>query len=336
MRKKQISPAKKLLWIYQTMVKIRAFEEEIIKRWPEQEMRSPPHFYMGQEAIAASVCAALHPTDQAVGNYRGHGYYLAKGGDEKAFIAEMYCKKTGSNEGKGGSMLLSHPASGYMGSSALVAGGIPIATGLALASKMRKAKKVVVSFFGDAATEEGVFYESLNFAAIKKLPIVFVRENNFYAVTSHISQRQSRPQSIYKHAEVFGIPSFKIDGNNPVLVYQTAKKAADLARQGRGPTFIEAVTYRWCEHVGEKYDDKTGLRTKGELEYWMGKDPILFLEKSLLRKRLLTASKISQIRNAVLNLVQEAFNYGIKSPLPNEKDLLTNVYPQKLNEKDKI
>ena len=166
----------KLVWMYETMVKIRAFENEISHHWPEQEMRSPPHMYAGREAMATGVCAVLKPSDQVVGYYRGHGYYLAKGGDPKSFMSELYCKETGSNEGKGGSMLISSPKVGYVGSSAIVAGGIPIATGLAFGNKFQGFKKVVVCFLGDAATEEGVFYESLNFAALKKLPIIYVCE----------------------------------------------------------------------------------------------------------------------------------------------------------------
>jgi len=277
---KESSPSNnKLLEIYETMVKIRLFEEEIARRWREDEMRSPPHFCTGKEAIAASVCAALRSTDQVIGYYRGHGYYLAKGGDPKAFIAEMYCRHTGCNEGKGGSMLLSHPEIGYMGASAIVGGGIPIATGLSFAHKIRETNQMVACFFGDAATEEGVFHESLNFAALHKLPIVYICENDSYAVTTHITKRRAVPEKIYQLASPYNIPSEKIDGNDPLIIYSTAIKAIDRARQGKGPSFIEAITYRWNEHVGEKYDDHTGQRTKEELEYWMSRDPILFLER---------------------------------------------------------
>lgn len=329
------SKSQDLINIYKTMVKIRSFEDEIARRWPEQEMRSPPHFYAGQEAIAASICQLLNNNDQVIGNYRGHGYYLAKNGEPNAFIAEMYCKFTGANAGKGGSMLLSDPKNGYMGSSAIVGGGIPIATGLALASKMRqslfpkemkKIKQVVVCFFGDAATEEGVFYESLNFAALKKLPILFVCENNSYAVTSHISKRQAKPDNIFKKAQVFGIPSIKIDGNNPLTIYEDANKALSNIRLGKGPYFIEATTYRWYQHVGDSYDDSSGLRTKKELEYWMKKDPIIFLEKYLMNKKIIDQFKINKIKTEVQEIIDRAFDYAKKSPLPKKEDLLTNVY----------
>lgn len=318
---------KNLLQIYQTMVKIRSFEEEIARRWPEQQMRSPPHFYTGQEAIASSVCQTLGKEDQVIGNYRGHGYFLAKGGDPKAFIAEMYCKVTGANQGKGGSMLLSSPTVGYMGSSALVGGGIPIATGLALGAKMQKSKRVVVCFFGDAAIEEGVFYESMNFASLKKLPIIYICENNLYAVTTYIKNRQARPDNITKRVLTYGLPAVQIDGNDPETIYQKTLTAVVRVREGQGPSFIECLTYRWHEHVGEKIDTNYGLRTPQELECWMKKDPIDNLEKKLIKRKILTKQKIFQIKNQINKQVAEAFKFAINSPLPNRKDLLTNVYP---------
>lgn len=323
------STNKTFLSIYEIMLKIRMFEDEIARRWPEQEMRSPPHLSTGREGVAASVCATLHSSDQVMGYYRGHGYYLAKGGDPKAFIAEMYCRTTGSNEGKGGSMLISAPKVGYVGSSAIVGGGIPVATGLALASKMRKLNKVVVCFLGDAATEEGVYYESLNFAALHKLPIVFVCENDFSAVTTQIHKRQAKPDDIVLHSKAFGIPSVKIDGNNPLIIYQTAKKAVEHARKGFGPYFIEAVTYRWREHVGEKIDDFSPGRSREALESWMKKDPILLLEKYLLDKKILTRKKIISIKSSLEKIIKESFDFAAKSPLSKKTDLLTNVYPPK-------
>lgn len=309
------------------MVKIRKFEEEIARRWPEQQMRSPPHFYAGQEAIAASVCQNLSIKDQVIGNYRGHGYYLAKGGDPNAFIAEMYNKSTGSNQGKGGSMLLSYPLTGYMGSTAIVAGGIPIATGIALGNKLFGNNKVTVCFFGDAATEEGVFFESLNYAALKKLPILYVCENNEYAVTTHISVRQAAPESITKHAEIFGIKTAKIDGNNPLQVYTVSQDFISKIRQGYGPFFIEAKTYRLYQHVGEKYDFETGLRTKKEFDGWLKKDPILYLKKIFIKNKILNQNDFDKLDDEIQKIVTIAFKYGISSPLPKESDLLKSVYP---------
>lgn len=317
----------KLLWIYETMLKARSLEDEMVRRWPEQEMRSPPHFSTGREGVAAGVCAALKNTDQVMGYYRGHAYYLAKEGNPQEFIAEMYCKVTGSNQGKGGSMLISSPQTGYVGSSAIVASGIPIATGLALANKMKKNNKVVVCFFGDAATEEGVFYESLNFAALHKLPIIYVCENDSFAVTTSIAKRQAKPNNIISHPKVFGIPSVKIGGNNPLVVYETTEKAVKSVRSGHGPYFIEAVTYRWREHVGERMDDFTPGRSKKILAKWMKKDPIKNLQNYLVKKKILTAVKIAKINTAMDKLIKDSFEFAQQSPLPQKTDLLTNVYP---------
>lgn len=317
----KLPPKKILLNIYKTMVKIRKFEEEIARRWPEQQMRSPPHFYAGQEAIAASVCQILTDDDQIIGNYRGHGYYLAKGGDPNAFIAEMYNKVTGSNEGKGGSMLLSYPKSGYMGSSAIVAGGVPIATGIALGNKMQKNSKATVCFFGDAAAEEGVYFESLNFASLKKLPILYVCENNEYAVTTHISRRQANPDQILKITESFGIEALRVDGNNPIEVYTAAKNFVLRIKKGNGPFLMEAKTYRLYQHVGEKYDFETGLRTKKEFDFWVAKDSIIFL------KKYLKDVNFRKINLEIDLIIRKAFEFGISSPLPKKVDLLKNVYP---------
>jgi pyruvate dehydrogenase E1 component alpha subunit len=308
------------------MVKIRLFENEISRRWPEQEMRSPPHMCTGQEAIAVGVCASLRAVDQVIGYYRGHGYYLAKGGDPKALMAELYCKQTGSNGGKGGSMLISSPKVGYLGSSAIVAGGIPIATGLAFGNQIQNFKKVVVCFLGDAATEEGVFYESLNFAALKKLPIIYVCENNGYAVTTHIKFRRANPEKISEIPKAFGIPAYKIDGNDVEEVYRITGKAVNLALNGGGPTFIEGVTYRWYLHVGNKLDSTTGLRTQKELETWMKKDPIKRFEKQLLKNKALTLKDITDIKVRIDKLVADAFTYAKASSLPARGELLTNIY----------
>ena len=316
----KLPPKKILLSLFSAMLKIRKFEEEIARRWPEQQMRSPPHFYAGQEAIAAGVCENLELEDQIIGNYRGHGYFLAKGGDPKAFISEMYNKVTGSNEGKGGSMLLSYPKAGYTGSSAIVAGGIPIATGIALGNKMLKNGKVTVCFFGDAATEEGVYYESLNFASLKQLPILFVCENNQYAVTTHISRRQARKEQIIKIAESLGIGTLQVNGNNPVDIYFAAKAFIQKIKNGKGPFLIEANTYRLYQHVGEKYDFETGLRTKKEFDSWMKKDPIIYI------KQFLKGENLGKINSEIQIIINEAFEFAISSPLPKKSDLLKNVY----------
>ncbi len=319
-------PRKDLLLMYETMLKIRTFETEIANRWPEQEMKSPPHFYSGQEAIATGVCLSLRKGDQVVGFYRGHGYFLATGGDPNKFIAEMYCRVTGSNEGKGGSMLISSPESGYVGSSAIVGGGIPIAAGIAFGNKLQKKKSVVICFIGDAATEEGVFYETMNFIALHKLPIVFDCENNSYAVTTHIKFRQAVPSQISSHARAFGIKIAKIDGNDVLKVNKIAEEAIAQARKGKGPTFIEASTFRLHVHVGEKLDWETGLRTREEFDSWVKKDPIKRMEKYLLKNKIATKNELLKIKTKIDILVAKAFTFAKKSPLPTKDDLMKNVY----------
>ncbi len=311
--------------MYRMMVVIRKFETAIAEAYGEQKMCSPTHLYTGQEAVATGVSLALQKTDKVLGYYRGHGYYLSRGGDPREMMAELYCKVTGSNRGKGGSMLLSSPKVGYLGSSAIVAGGIPISVGVALASKMRNLDEVTVSFFGDAATEEGVFYESLNFAALKKLAVVFVCENNFYAVQSHISKRQAVADNIYKRAEIFGIPSVKIDGNNVEEVYNASVQAVKTARGGNGPFFIEAVTYRWHEHVGPGDDTEFDWRPKEELALWKKRDPIFLFEGKLAKEGILSDGLRAEIHEVIDRTVKEAFAFAKESPLPGPEELMKSI-----------
>ncbi len=311
------------------MTKIRFFQEEIAERYPNQQMKIPTHLYTGQEAVATGGCLSLKPTDQVTGYYRGHGYYLARGGDPKKFIAELYLKATGEHGGKAGSQHLTGVDVGYMASSAIVASPIPIATGMALALKMKGEKKVVMCFFGDGAVEEGVFFECLNFSALRKLPIVFICENNFYAAYPHISIRQARPNHIFELSKPFGIPSVKIDGNDVLKVYQAASHGVKRARQGLGPFFIEAETYRWHEHVGEKDDSLDGTRPKKDLQQWMKKDPIRRLEKFLFQKGVLSQIKKEKIISYVNQIINDAFEFAESSPLPDKSELLKDVYANK-------
>ena len=203
--------------LYRMMVKIRRVELKIEELYPGDEMKTPVHLSLGQEAVAAGVCASLNENDSVLSNHRGHGHYLTKGGDLKAMIAELYCKQTGCTKGKGGSMHLIDTSVGLLGSSSIVGGCIPIATGVALGYVMQKEKRVSVAFFGDGAVDEGAFYESLNFAALKKLPVIFICENNFYAVGSHQRIRQLK-DDIYRRAQCLSIPGYRVDGNNVIEV----------------------------------------------------------------------------------------------------------------------
>ncbi|HIO55582.1 MAG TPA: thiamine pyrophosphate-dependent dehydrogenase E1 component subunit alpha, partial [Candidatus Marinimicrobia bacterium] len=246
------------------MLKIRIVEEKIAELYPEQEMRCPVHLCIGQEAIAAGVCANLTDKDYVLSTHRSHGHYLAKGGDMRRMIAEIYGRDTGCSHGKGGSMHLVDLAVGYLGSAPIVGSTIPIAVGTAFGSTMRGDSRVTVAFFGEGASEEGVFHESLNFALLKKLPIIFVCENNLYSVYSSMEVRQPRVREVYEVARGHGIESRQGDGNDVDEVYEMTKRAVDKARKGGGPTFLEFKTYRWREHCGPLYDNDIGYRTESE------------------------------------------------------------------------
>lgn len=221
-----------LIGLYRTMLRIRFCEESLVEPILKGEVRCPCHLYTGQEAVATGVCAALEEGDYMFGNHRSHGHYLAKGGDMKQMIAEIYGKETGCSRGRGGSMHLIAPEVGFLGAAPIVGGTISLAVGAALASKIRGDNRVTVSFFGDGATGEGVFYESLNFASLKKLPVIFACENNFYS--THMPLRECRPEdNIYKSGEPFCVAGYRVDGNDVLEVYEFAKKAVEICRKGK-------------------------------------------------------------------------------------------------------
>jgi pyruvate dehydrogenase E1 component alpha subunit len=307
------------------MLKIRKVEEKIAELYPEQEMRCPTHLYIGQEAIATGVCANLLRDDYVLGTYRGHGIYLAKGGDLKAMLAELYGKRTGCAKGKGGSMHLVAYEVGFLGTSALVAGCISLAVGAALGSVMQRNNRVAVVFFGDAATEEGVFHESLNFASLKKLPVIFVCENNFYAVHSHLSARQAS-DNIYKRAEAHDMPGVRVDGNDVIAVFDAAQEATKRARAGEGPTLIECRTYRWKEHVGPYFDYDLGYRSKEELDEWIERCPLRRYEEFLLNHHIMSELEMNQIAEQIDDEIEEAVLFAKNSPFPDASELITDVY----------
>jgi len=262
------------LSLYRGMLRIRMVEEKIAQLYSEQEMRCPVHLCIGQEAIAVGVCANLLKEDYVMSNHRSHGHYLAKGGELKAMMAELYGKVTGCSQGKGGSMHLIDMSAGFLGATPIVGSTISIAVGVAMGSLMQGYKRVTVVFFGDAAVEEGVFHESLNFAVLKKLPVVFVCENNLYSVNSPLSVRQPANREIFQLARGHGIDSYQADGNNALEVYQLAQRTVQRARQNGGPAFIEFKTYRWREHCGPDYDHQLGYRPRSEFEKWKQRCPI--------------------------------------------------------------
>lgn len=321
-------PSDVLRKMYITMVKIRKFEERLAELLLlPNEIATPCHLYIGQEAVATGVCSTLKEQDYVFSTHRSHGHFLAKDGDLNALMAEIYCKKTGCSKGKGGSMHIASADLGLPGSSAIVGGTIPIAVGTALAFSMQEKDAVSVVFFGDGAVAEGVFYESLNFASLKKLPVIFVCENNLYCTHLPVSACLS-DADIYKKSEVFGIPGVRIDGNNVMEVYKVAKKAVEDARQWKGPSLIECLTYRWRGHVGPHDDLDKGLRSKEELDSWMNRCPIKMLEKFLLERGIMPEPERDQIHKTISEEIEEAVEFAKKSPYPNEDEVLDDVFKQ--------
>ena len=306
------------------MLRIRLAEETIVARYPEQEMRCPTHLSIGQEAVAAGVCQALALRDSVFSGHRCHAHYLAKGGSFDGMFAELYGKATGCCGGKGGSMHLASPETGMLGSSAIVAGTVPVAVGRALASTLAQRDEVSVTFFGDAAVEQGVTHESLAFAALQKLPVIFVCENNGYATASPLSKRQVNPD-IWRRAEAHAVPGVGVDGNDVVAVYRAAQTAVERARRGDGPTFIEAKTYRWLGHVGPGDDFAMGYRTREEMDAWRAKDPIATYAARLEALGVLTGAQRRALERSVQDEIDRAVEFAKASPFPEPDAMYTDV-----------
>lgn len=316
--------------LYRMMLRIRLCEESLVEPILKGEIKTPCHLYSGQEAVATGVCAALNERDYVFGNHRSHGHYLAKGGGIAEMIAEIYGKATGCARGRGGSMHLIAPEKGMLGAAPIVAGTISLALGAALASAIRKDNRVTVSFFGDGATGEGVFYESLNFAALKKLPIIFACENNFYATHMPLHDCSSC-HDIYKTGIPFGIPSFRVDGNDVLKVYDMAVRAVELCRTGEGPVFIEFLTYRLRGHVGPDDNiqgEHTDIRPIKEVEEWKKRDPIKKFERVLLKNSVTTKNEIAKIKRDVQSEVEKAYAFVENSSYPERGELSAYVFKE--------
>ena len=316
--------------LYRTMVRIRLCEESLVEPILNGDVQGPVHLYSGEEAIATGVCAALEKKDYIFSTHRSHGHYLAKGGNMPALIAEIYGKEVGCSRGRGGSMHLIAPEKGMMGSAPIVAGTISLALGAALASSIRKEKRVTVSFFGDGATGEGVLYESLNFAALKKLPIIFACENNLYS--THLPIEECRvDDNIFKIGTPFCIESYRVDGNDVLQVYETANKAVKKCREGQGPVFLEFKTYRLRGHVGP--DDniqgaRTDIRPEEEIAKWRKKDPIEKFERFLIKNNIMDKEDIEKIMTQVEREVHKAHAFSHKSPYPEKGELTKHVFKE--------
>ncbi|MFA5392887.1 MAG: thiamine pyrophosphate-dependent dehydrogenase E1 component subunit alpha [Candidatus Ratteibacteria bacterium] len=312
--------------LFYRMLRIRMIEEKIADLYPEQEMRCPVHLCIGQEAVAVGVCANLSRADYVFSGHRSHGHYLAKGGDFKAMLAELYGKKTGCSEGKGGSMHLVDLSAGFLGATPVVGSTIPIAVGAALGTMLRGERRVTAVFFGEAAVEEGVFHESINFAVLKKLPVIFICENNFFSVYSPLSVRQPERREIFKLARGYGAPGFQADGNDLFEVCGLAESAVRRAQQGGGPTFLEFKTYRWREHCGPNYDNDLGYRTEAEFQSWKKRCPVEKLKKHLVKEGIFNIRDTEGMSEKIQKEIEEAIAFARKSPFPEKSLLMENIY----------
>jgi TPP-dependent pyruvate/acetoin dehydrogenase alpha subunit len=307
--------------MYRSLYRIRRLEEAIARVYPSDQIKSPVHLSIGQEAVAVGVCAALRPYDIAFGTYRSHALYLAKGGDLPAMVAELFGKASGCAHGKGGSMHLIDPDAGVMGTSAVVGTTIANAIGYAYALQYRRSPAIVVSFFGDGATEEGVFSESLNFAALKRLPILFVCENNQYAIHTHQSRRQARTD-ICERARAYGIPAERIHDNDILQLFERTQAIAQQLRTGDGPAFLEVMTYRWQEHVGPHRDYHLGYRTEDEALPWIENDQVRRVGE------LIDPMERARIEVETDDEIGAAFAFAECSPFPEAAELHSDVYKE--------
>ncbi len=300
------------LTLFKEVLRIRMIEEAIADRYNEQKMRCPVHLSIGQEAVAVGVCKAVLHSDYLISNHRAHAHYLAKGGDLKAMIAEIYGKSTGCCSGRGGSMHLVDLSVGMIGSTPIVGGSIPVGVGLAFATKLKHEAQVTVIFFGEGATEEGVFAECLNFAALKKLPILFVCENNLYSVYSPLDVRQPKERDRLAIAQAHGLYVQSGFGNDVDEVYQISKEAVDHIRQGKGPVFLEFDTYRHREHCGPNFDNHIGYRSEEEFISWEKKCPIKFY----VNKAQIPEIELNLFRSTIAAEISQAFKFAEESPFP--------------------
>lgn len=304
---------------YRSLYRIRRVEEEIARVYPKDVILSPIHLSIGQEAISVGVCEALRADDVVFGSYRGHALHLAKGGSLKAMVAELYGKATGCARGKAGSMHLIDVAAGVMGASAVVATTIPHAVGYAWALRRRGVDAVVAAFFGDGAAEEGVFHESLNFAQLARVPVLFVCENNDYAIHSRQRARQSRGD-ICELARAHGLPAHRIEDMDTGAIYDHATQAVAAMRAGGGPQFLECLCYRWQEHVGPTQDFYAGYRHEAEAARWVEQDQV-----RLVGERL-PAARRAEIAAEVEAEIADAFSFAEASPFPEPGELYTDLF----------
>ncbi|RTL57749.1 MAG: thiamine pyrophosphate-dependent dehydrogenase E1 component subunit alpha [Rhodocyclaceae bacterium] len=308
------------------MKRIRFVEAEIARRYPEGKMRCPTHLSVGQEGVAAAAGLALRQDDKAVSGHRAHAHYLGKGGNLKAMLAEIYGKATGCCQGKGGSMHLIDESVGFMGSTAIVGGTVPVGVGLAYGMKLKGSSQVSCIFHGDAVLETGAFFESANFAALKQLPVLFLCENNLYSVYSPLQVRQAPGRDIASLVAGLGITVDRGDGNDAVSAYEKISKALAEIRAGGGPRFLEFSTYRWLEHCGPNFDNDIGYRTEAEYLAWKAKDPVERLQAALLADATMNADDVARMDADIKQEVDAAFADAEAAPWPAPETAYTDLY----------
>lgn len=315
--------AERQLWIYEVMNKIRCFELKALQLFEEDKLRGSVHLYAGEEAIAATVCSLLRDEDYITSTHRGHGHCIAKGARLDKAMAELMGKATGYCKGRSGSMHIADFTKGNLGANAIVGGGIPIAVGAALAAKLRGSDQVAVSFFGDGASNQGIFHESLNLAAVWKLPILFVCENNGFGISVPTWQ-STAVEDISVRAQGYNMPGYTVDGNDVYAIYEVAEKAIERAKEGLGPTLIECKTYR---HLGHWTGDPQPYRTREEIEEWKEKnDPIKRMREKMLEKGIATAEKLDEIERLAAQETEEAVQFALNSPEPDPSTLMDDVF----------
>jgi TPP-dependent pyruvate/acetoin dehydrogenase alpha subunit len=310
---------------YKTMLLIRHLEKQLVDYYLHHKVMSFVHFYVGQEAVAAGVCNNLSKEDKVFGNHRSHGHYLAKGGDPLALVGELLGRKGGCCHGKGGSMHMIDRSVNFMGSTPILGSVVPIATGSALASKLSKTGEVTVAFFGDGASEEGLVYESLNLAALFKLPIIYVVENNLYSVISKLRDRRSEAYDSQKIATGLGATYIKADGNDYSDVFAKASEARSIAMSG-SPVVLECIVYRHMAHSAPIYDDKIGHREKDVLEERLKECPIQRIRSVLEADNLASTDELDAIERSIIEDCKTTIERATQLPYPNNDDLLTEVY----------
>ena len=313
---------KTLTYLFEKMLEIRRFEEKVWDLFGRNLIPGTLHLYIGEEATAVGVCANLRVDDYITSTHRGHGHCIAKGAKLDRMMAELLGKKTGYCKGKGGSMHVADASVGILGATAVVGSGIPIAVGAGLSCKLRKTDQVVGCFFGDGASNQGTFHEALNMAALWKLPVIFVCENNLYAMGTRIS-RAAAIKNLADRAGAYGMLGVAVDGNDVVAVYKAAKEAVERARNGDGPTLIECKTYR---HKGHSRFDPAKYRPSEEVREWMKKDPILRFRKKLIEEGILTEEEADQIDERITKAAKAAARFALESPYPEPEEALEDVF----------